>query len=194
MPFAQELIARLETTGFARRLRLLIVIVAGLLVFVAYNLRAYHNLNTLEAMDTAQVARNVSEGKGFSTKFVRPLSIYLVKKHNRSTQGDPAQLKTNHPDLANPPVYPLVLAGLMKVLPFRYPVDMTHAFWSITAPKAPTGRVAYRYEPDFLIALFNEVLLVGLVVSVFFLAKKLFDAGVKGSVLEIGHCRLTGPA
>ena len=28
-----------------------------------------------------------------------------------------------HPDLANPPVYPVMLAGLMKMLPFHWPVE-----------------------------------------------------------------------
>ena len=33
-------------------------------------------------MDAAQVARNVAEGKGFSTHFIRPFSVYLIEKHN----------------------------------------------------------------------------------------------------------------
>jgi hypothetical protein len=35
---------------------------------------------------------------------------------------DLARLKTAHPDLANAPAYPVLLAGLMKVLPFTHPV------------------------------------------------------------------------
>ena len=36
----------------------------------------------------------------------------------------------------------------------------------------------WRYEPDFLIASFNEVLLLVVVVLTFFLARKLFDTSV----------------
>ena len=35
-----------------------------------------------------------------------------------------------------------------------------------------------RYQPDFLISLFNQLLLVGAVVLTFFIARKLFDPGV----------------
>jgi hypothetical protein len=94
---------------------------------------AYRNLATPEAMDAAQLARNISEGKGYTTLFIRPLSLYLVQKHNaggmrrpRSPARNPRfrANQTAHPDLANPPVYPVVLAGLMKVLPFQYAVEL----------------------------------------------------------------------
>ena len=98
------------------------------LVFV-YDFRAYRNFATPEAMDSAQLARNIAEGKGYTTLFIRPFSLYLVQSHNQVQAADAlanagtdfAQIKAAHPDLANPPVYPLVLAGLMKVLPFHYP-------------------------------------------------------------------------
>ena len=77
-------------------------------------------------MDAAQVARNLAEGHGFTTEFIRPFSIYLLQKHNRAAHPE-AMLSTNtvdlaqmngwHPDLANAPVYPVVLAGLMKLRP-----------------------------------------------------------------------------
>jgi hypothetical protein len=93
-----------------------------------------------------------------------------------------------HPDLANPPVYPVVLAGLMKVLPFRYPVDLSHGFWSIPNYGMGGKRVFIRYQPDFLIALFNEALLLALVALVFRLARRLFDAPVAwlSAVLLLG--------
>jgi hypothetical protein len=81
---------------------------------------------------------------------------------------DYAQVKTAHPDLANPPVYPLVLAGLMKVLPFHFAVNLKSAFWA-------NNGLFWRYQPDFLIAVFNEFLLLVSAVVVFFIAKKLFD-------------------
>jgi hypothetical protein len=146
-----------------------------LVVLVGYDLRAFRNLSASEAMDSAQLARNLAQGKGYTTLFVRPLSVYLLAAHSRQTNanaGDPAQLRTSHPDLANPPVYPVVLAGLMKALPFKFAVPTRPTpFWS------PDGRF-YRYQPDFLIALFNQALLCGLVVCVFFLARRLFDTRV----------------
>ena len=75
-----------------------------------------------------------------------------------------------HPDLANPPVYPLMLAGLMKVLPFRYSI-----------PGVTPGNTSMsfdRSQPDFLIAAFNQVVFLGLIVAVFFVARRLFDEPV----------------
>jgi hypothetical protein len=174
----QDLIHHLEVgagmKSFNRGMRWVTGALAVLLILVAYDLRAYRNLATKEAMDSAQVGRNIAQGRGFSTLFVRPISIYLLqhrfeqlKAAGAETVGaDPAQIKGNHPDLANAPAYPAVLAGVMKVLPFRYALtpQMVKRF--------------YRYEPDFLIALFNQGLLLVLVVATYFLARRLFDTQV----------------
>jgi hypothetical protein len=179
MPHLQELLHKLEVGGGTRYLRRGLVVVVVVLLGVGYNWRAYRNMATQEAMDMAQVGRNIAQGKGYTTLFLRPLSMSLVKKHNLETQGVPqvgkvadlAQIRGMHPDLANPPVYPVVLAALMKVLPFNYSVSTTKRFWS-------SGGRFWRFEPDFLIAVFNQLLLLGSVALVFFLARRLFDPGV----------------
>ncbi len=52
-------------------------------------------------MDVAQLARNISEGKGYTTDFIRPLSIYLMQSHG----GEGSKvLKAADTDLVNPPV------------------------------------------------------------------------------------------
>jgi len=185
MPFLQDLVHKLEVGAGMRYLHVGLAVLAILLLTAGYNLRAFRNMATQEAMDSAQLARNISQGKGYTTLFIRPFSIYLVKQRNQETQGAPAagkasdlaELRGMHPDLANPPVYPVVLAALMKVLPFNYEVDITHSFWSEPS-RLPGKRVFYRYEPDFLIALFNQLLFLAVIVLVFFLARRLFDPGV----------------
>jgi hypothetical protein len=176
MPMAeliQMLIHKLEVGASSRLLRVtaLCLIVAAL-AFV-YDLRAYRNISTPEGMDSAQLARNISEGKGYTTLFIRPFSLYLVQKNNagKPATADPARIKTAHPDLANPPVYPLVLAGLMKVLPFHFTVNQKSPFWN------DNGKFS-RYQPDFFIAAANQILLLAVVALTFFIAQKLFDQGV----------------
>ncbi|HEY1718764.1 MAG TPA: glycosyltransferase family 39 protein [Verrucomicrobiae bacterium] len=188
----QTLLHKLETGAVPRYLRNITLCLTVLALALAYDLRAYRNLAAPEAMDAAQLARNISEGKGYTTLFVRPFSLYLVQTHNEAktaggpagTSMDVAEIKTMHPDLANPPVYPVVLAGLMKVLPFHYDVDLKKPFWS------DNGRFSI-YEPDFLIALFNQILLMVAVVLTFLIAQKLFDTGaaVLAALLTIG-CEL----
>lgn len=200
MPFLQEWIHKLEEGPWIRYVKLALALLV-LLVFVAgYNWRAYRNISSQDGMDAVQVARNVSEGKGFTTLFIRPLSIHLVKQKNTArpetmdakSADDPARIKGLHPDLANPPVYPLVLAGWMKVysaamiaaegvrevMPkfvtrrvpnFDYELD--NRFW------ASSGRFWW-HPHDFLIAMFNQLLLFAAAWLTFLLARRLFDAGV----------------
>jgi 4-amino-4-deoxy-L-arabinose transferase-like glycosyltransferase len=182
MDSVQELIHKLEEGAGARYIKLgaLALLVVGLVL--GYNWRCFRNLGTLEAMDAAQVGRNLSEGKGFSTLFVRPFSIYLLTNHaglnpmarTNERPVDVAQLKGMHPDLANPPLYPLLLAGLWKVAP---------AWWAITETEtgAPLwnkdGRF-YWYSSDFYLAILNQALLLLTVWLSYRLALRVFDARV----------------
>jgi Dolichyl-phosphate-mannose-protein mannosyltransferase len=179
MASLQDWIHKLEEGAGARYLKIITVAVLILTLALLYNFRAYRNFDTLEAMDAAQLAHNLADGKGYTTLFIRPLSIYLLQSHAEAgstnvlaaTNPDSAHLKTPHPDLANPPVYPLVLAGLMKVLPFHFTINTKSSFWS-------NDGNFWRYQPDFLIAVFNEILLLVVVALTFFIARKLFDQNV----------------
>ncbi|MCS6860422.1 MAG: glycosyltransferase family 39 protein, partial [Abditibacteriales bacterium] len=57
-------------------------------------------LQSVEAMDNAQLAYNISEGKGFVTNVIRPLSLAFKGMENVQSQ----------PDAVNPPLYPFVLS------------------------------------------------------------------------------------
>jgi len=179
MPFLQDLVHKIELAVQQGRLRSMTVILGGLLLALCYNLRDYRNFATEEAMDCAQLGRQIAGGRGYTTLFIRPFSLYLVSYTNQQKTGpaaadkpaDPARIREGHPDIANPPVYPVLLAGLMKVLPFNYSASSTQRFWS-------SDRHFWRYQPDFLIALFNQVLLAALIVLSFLWARRLFDPAV----------------
>ena len=173
----QTLIHATEVGGGSRWLKYISLAVALVALVGFYDLRAYRNFSSPEAMDAAQVARNVAEGRGYTTEFIRPFSLYLVQKHNRaghpgeilSTNAmDFAQINRPHPDLANAPVYPTVLAGLMKVWTPDWKVQLHKPFWS-------EGGRFLRYKAEFRIAIFNQILLLAVVALTFLLAKKLFD-------------------
>jgi len=191
MPLLQDVIHKLEVGGGMRYVRVGLGILALITLIVGYNWRAFRNMHNMEAMDAAQVARNLAEGKGYSTLFVRPFSMYLVKKKNQGGAGgggvgDLARIKTMHPDLANPPAYPVVLAGLLKVAHLRYAVDQSNPFWSTGGSR---GRMFYRYKPDFLIGIFNQALFFASIALLFLLARKLFDSGVAwlSSIFFLGN-------
>ncbi len=111
----------------------------------------------MEAMDAAQAWRaNVAEGRGFSTDFIRPFSVYLVQKHNHDLNSretsltnapDYARLNSSHPDLANAPVYPLLLAGIFKVWSPDWKVNVRDPFWSAS------GKISALAKLKFVITL-----------------------------------------
>src|SRR5690348_12504788 len=130
MPFLQDFIHKLEVGGGRGFTRYGLIILGVLFSLVVYNWRSYRNLSTQQAMDTAQLARHIADGKGYTTLFIRPFSMYLLKRHAPDAT-DPTHLKSAHPDLANPPVYPILLAGLLKVAHFNYEIPTKPIpFWS----------------------------------------------------------------
>jgi 4-amino-4-deoxy-L-arabinose transferase-like glycosyltransferase len=177
----QDIVHRIEVGAGARYLRIAVFALVTLFVIVGYNLRSYRNFSTSEAMDQAQLARNIAEGHGYTTKYVRPFSMYLLKQANREridtlTQEQKTDLhmvKSRHPDLANPPVYPMVLAGLMKA-------GLVPKWTDATVEKkfAFENRYFVRSLSDFTISLWNQLLLLLVVVATYLVARQLFDAQV----------------
>src|SRR5579864_6064587 len=95
----QHVIHEMEVGKYSRWLQLLALALAVLGLAMLYDLSAYRGFNSMEAMDATQVARNVAEGRGFSTDFIRPFSAYLVQKHNHDLSSGEMSL-TNAPDFA----------------------------------------------------------------------------------------------
>src|ERR1041385_7505301 len=155
----QEWIHQLEEGQGAVWIKRIFFFLAFAGLAALYDVRHYKSFATPEAMDSAQVARQIAAGKGFSTKFIRPLSINLIQKQ----KGETAKPLTGpHPDIANAPVFPLIEAALMKTLPFNFGV--------------PGGM--WRFQPEVFIAIFNQVLFAALLWSIYVVARRLFDDGV----------------
>jgi hypothetical protein len=190
----QAFIHKLEVEGGARRLNYVALTLVVLAVAVWYDTHCYRDFNTPEAMDAAQVARNLSEGHGFTTEFIRPFSVYLLQKHNHAMAAgqssstnavDTAEIYGRHPDLANAPLYPVVLAGLFKVTQPAWPVEMHKTFWS-------NGGRFERYKPEFIIALLNQLLLLAAVLLTFLVARTILDtpAAWLSAILMLGSDQL----
>src|SRR5208283_5552255 len=101
--WVQNLIHKLEVGAGQRVLRSVVLTLVVVALVILYDLRAYRNFSTPEAMDSAQLARNIADGKGYTTLFIRPFSLYLVQSHNQAKQAaapattnlDFAQIKYN---------------------------------------------------------------------------------------------------
>jgi hypothetical protein len=176
----QNWVHRIVVGGGVRYVRAGLILFIGTALIAGYNWRGFKDMSNAEAMDTAQLARNIADHKGYTTLFVRPFSLFLVQRADAERNGIPpvgdtrdhSLIRDMHPDLANPPVYPLLLAGVMKVDPkMKYQAAGSQRLWN------HDGKF-WIYEPDFLIGLLNEAIFFAGVVVVFFLSRRLFDRAV----------------
>jgi len=159
--WVQTIIHKLEHGPAYRYLSYAVGVILVVTLAIFYDFALYRNLSTVEGMDAAQLARNIAEGKGYTTSFVRPFSIYLLQKH----QGETNKLPELHPDLANPPVYPVLLAATLRLQPQNYEITTSIERFRI-------------YGPDLWITAVNQALLLITVALVFFIARRLFDPSV----------------
>lgn len=161
-PGLQEWIHKFEEGTGVRyiKLALLWIVLAGFTTL--YDLREMRNFSAPEAMDMSQLARNISEGRGFTTRMIRPLSLAMLQ-HHQGRDGA-SLLRADHPDISNAPAYPVILAALMKVLPFRFEMGDQNQFT--------------RYQPEVLIAVFNQLLFFVVLSLVLSIGQRLFDAPV----------------
>jgi hypothetical protein len=183
----QTLIHKIEVGGGRSYLKYALLPVVILALFVVYDFRGSRNFSDPAAMDAAQLARNVADHRGWTTSVVRPFSVYLFSraytdKHGPATLGDTTDrghLRGPHPDISNPPVYPLVLAALMKTSSaFKYhlanaaPVKIGK--WKVNL-WSNNGHF-WIYPPDFWIGVFNQILFLALAVAIFYFTRRLFDS------------------
>ena len=163
----QSWIHSLEEGAGARYLRWICVasVLAGLAVL--YDTLAFRNLSCPEAMEAAQLARNLSEGKGYTTQVIRPFSAALLQEHRPDHSP---MLKTPHPDLVNPPLYPVLLAGVLKTADTLLQPD-----GGIYTMPQRGFRV---HRADMAVAVFNQVLFLLSAGLLFRIAARLFDRQV----------------
>ena len=177
----QEFIHTLEVGTGARILKTFAVILGFGALAMCYDMRAYRNFNTQEAMDAGQLAHNLAEGRGFTTQFIRPLAVHLFEAAN--TNSIP-KWDVSMTDISNPPVYPALLGGLMNILPFHFAAQQKN-FAS--------------YQPELWICLFNQALFFVSVVLLYKLARRMFDpsvawlsAGLFGAAEVFWHFSVSG--
>jgi hypothetical protein len=65
--FTQNLIHKLEVGAGRRYLRVIALVLVVAALILRYDFHAYKNLYTPEGMDAAQLARNIAQGKGYTT-------------------------------------------------------------------------------------------------------------------------------
>ena len=154
----QSAVFNIELGRGKRVLQWVMVVLVAIGLSLVYTAQQFRGLNRREAMDMAQLARNISRGKGFTTYVIRPLSLWQLKTY----RDDHDQRFMEHPDLVNPPLYPLVLAGMFKLLPA-----------SVFDFKPTKDQI---YTPErWVMVPFNQICLLLSLLLVYSWAKQLFD-------------------
>lgn len=129
-------------------------LIALLAVTLLYLFIQFAGFSTATAMDQAQISRNLLEGHGFSTNYIRPLALWQL---DRSEKEIPAN---NFPDFSQPPLFPalnIVPLAIVKGSLTMKPDELT-------------------YSGDRAIAAFSILLFFASVWIGFLIARKLFDA------------------
>jgi hypothetical protein len=147
-------------------LRWVVVVLVAATLGLVYTASQFRGLEKREAMDMAQLARNIARGEGFTTYLIRPLSLWQLAEAGRCIDPETKHpTLMQHPDLCNPPLYPLALAGLFKLTkPSRFQFDPQN------------DRI---YTPErWVILPFDQVCLLLSLLLVYVWARQLFDQRV----------------
>lgn len=161
----QTWINRLSEGPVANALRLMAALMGFAVIAVLYDMHSVPGFTSPEAMESAQLARNLAQGKGFTTQTLRPIDVSLLKKQSPETLARALnQPGMRLPDVHNPPLYPALVAGVFKAFAFNLP-----------AGQMPTTR----YLELWIVGL-NQVLFFLSVILLYIVAKNLFDPAVAG--------------
>lgn len=163
----QEWIHRIEVGDRSHWLRGAVALMALLVVAALYLLFEFQNLSAPQAMDAAQVGRQLSRGEGFTTRFIRPYSIQLLEDRAAElgvADADAGRLSRAHPDLANPPLYPVLLGAVFKLASPDYEI--------LSGPQFLV------HGPDRLVVAVNLGLVILLAGITYALGSSLFDESV----------------
>ncbi|MBU0678571.1 MAG: glycosyltransferase family 39 protein [Verrucomicrobia bacterium] len=146
-------------------LRLIKTFLYFLFIFVIillYTATQFKGFDNKDAMDCAQIARNLQATKKFQTQNIRPASMwYLIEK---SSKADP--MINAHPDILHPPLYPAVLAaGLFNVK------------WEAAGSELREKRGGV-FSPEKRVIVINHIFVVATAVLIFMMGNRLFDRRV----------------
>lgn len=149
----QAFVHALEEGGWAGRIRFALLLAAIAAVYCIFIFAQFRGLNHPQAMDQAQIARELARGNGFITKFIRPVAIWQVESHGRAFPVD------RTPDTYQAPLNPAVESVFLRFV---------KSSWEMT----PKDLV---YTCDRIIAAVSMVFFLLSVAVNYFTAKRLFD-------------------
>lgn len=152
-PGAQEIVHSLDQGKLAPIIRIAMFGALIITLTLLYLFVQFRGLPSSTAMDQAQIARNLADGKGFSTKYIRPFAIWQLENAGKEVPSE------NFPDFFNSPLNPFVNS---------IPLRLFKSQWEL----APTDLI---YVGDRVIAATAILFFLASVAIWYVIGKRLFD-------------------
>jgi hypothetical protein len=157
----QELIHWLESGGGARWVLRGALLCCGLAVTLVVSWRQFHGAGSEATLAQADMGRQIASGQGFTTRVNYPQAVAFLGA--RGVRFDPA---APYPDVYQAPLYPIVVAVALRVLP--------HALRSSLFAAAPAP--PYGFAADYLLLVVSLGLFWLAIWLAFDLARRMFSA------------------
>lgn len=155
----QDIVYNVDVGIGLRLIKLGLYLLVMFSVMVIYTATQFRGLKDAEAMDLAQVGRNLMMQGRFVTQCIRPASMWYLIEHTQ--KNDP--LVRQHPDILHPPLYPALLAAGFKMFES-----------SLSAERA-----SRTFPPEqWVVVPMGHLCTMATGILVFLLARRLFDPRV----------------
>ena len=155
----QDIVYNVDVGIGLRLIKLGLYLLMLLSIVVLYTATQFRGLKDAQAMDMAQLGRNLMMTGRYVTQVIRPASMWYLIDHSKS--GDP--LLREHPDIVNPPLHPTLLAAGFKLFEGAFSSD----------------RPARTFPPEqWVVVPVGHLFSIGTGLLIFLMARKLFDPRV----------------
>jgi hypothetical protein len=181
----QDIVYNVDVGIGLRLIKLGLYVLMVLSIMVLYTATQFRGLKDAEAMDLAQLGRNLMMKGRLITQHIRPASMWYLIEHSKA--GDP-RLR-DHPDIVHPPIYPMILAWGFDIFEGAFATDRpARTFppeqWVIV----PVGHLFTLFTAAviFLIArhLFDQRVAI-LAITLFLLSDAVWGMSVLGTAVPV---------
>ncbi len=155
----QSAVHSLDQGTFAFLVRLGMILVLLISLSLVYLFVQFRGLSHSTAMDQAQIARNLAEGRGYATGLIRPVALNMVRGGAKTADGVDAG---KMPDFYQSPLVPFVNS---------FPLGFLKGNWKMS-------NTDIIYSGDRVVAAVSIIFFLLAVLAWFFVVMKLFDARV----------------
>ncbi len=181
----QDLVYNVDVGIGLRLIKVTLYILMIFALLTLYTASEFWGLKDAEAMDQAQIARQINAGAGFTTKYIRPAAVWMLEQNG----ADPRTIMLRQPDIVHPPVYPWLLSRVFTMIGDSFsPAKIVRSFppeqWAIV----PFGHFCTLATGIFLFLLarrFFERRMALLATTLYFLSDTVWSTSISGTSLSL---------